>query len=341
MARSKRRSSAYNYPGLFDKLYSEPVDKEANIGNDIVAEGGTDDIIEEDGETELIKSVPESSNTILKYISFGSGSSGNCSYLGNDRYGILIDAGIDPKKVESDMERHGLDMYKVIGIVITHDHHDHVSHVYGFLKKYRHMAVFCTPRMLNGMLRRHGISSRIKDYHRPIYKEIPFNIKDFSLTAFEVNHDGSDNVGYYIQFQHHSFVVATDLGIIGERALFYMQQATAMMLESDYDLQMLVNGHYPEHLKARIRSERGHLSNKQVAEFLQQYWEAKLTHIFLCHLSKDNNSPQKALQSAAQALIAAGAGSVGNGSNDISNREAPVQLVALPRFDASPLFYIR
>lgn len=340
MARSRRRYDILSQPGLFDGLDKETTEESRRWETgDITLRGG-----EEHDESIVAEPLPpltDSRREALRYISFGSGSSGNCAFLGNERYGFLIDAGVDGKKVEEDLRRQGIDMFKVVGIILTHDHHDHASHVYSILRNNRHMALYCTPKILNGLLRRHGISRRVKDYHHPIYKEIPFRIKDFELTAFEVSHDGSDNMGFHIQHVDHHFVVATDMGFIGERALYYMQQATALMIESDYDYRMLRTGRYPEYLKARIESTHGHLENSQVAEYLRANWNDRLRNIFLCHLSQDNNTPAKAVMSARDALLEAGASKVGDASEDLSNRDAPVQVVALPRFDASPLFLIR
>lgn len=146
------------------------------------------------GGYSLIDVLPEVKK--LSFISFGSGSSGNCSYVGDGNTGLLIDAGVDFNTVVAELGRNGIPMNRVKGILLTHDHSDHVRFVYSFVRKYRHMAVYCTPRVLNGMLRRHSISNRIKDYHHPIYKEHPFKVGSFEVVAFEVMHDGTDNAGF-------------------------------------------------------------------------------------------------------------------------------------------------
>lgn len=346
MARTKKRSDIYNQPGLFDAIYQENAALNAGLSRREMYDRSAKD--KEDTPEETIDPFPQDflvtdnpdRQPPLRYISFGSGSSGNSAYLGTDKFGILIDAGVDGKTVEKTLRSQGIDMFKVVGIILTHDHHDHSGYIYNILRYHRHITLYCTPKAMAG-LQRHGISRRVRDHHHPIYKEIPFNIKDFRITAFDVSHDGTDNAGYMIETGKHRFVVATDMGFIGERAFEYMKQATALMMESDYDTDMLRTGRYPEYLKARILSNRGHLSNKQVADFLLTNWTPTLRHIFLCHLSRDNNSPAKALQEAREALLQAGAPKVGNGSEDIENRDAPVQLYALPRFDASPMFFIR
>ena len=149
-------------------------------------------------------------------------------------------------------------------------------------------------------------------------------------------HDGTDNAGFMISYGSHNLVVATDLGCISERADFYMRQANYLMIEANYDDDMLSAGSYPEYLKGRIRSVTGHLDNKVTAEYLARIYTPRLRTIFLCHLSKDNNNPEIALRTVEEALTGAGA-IVGDGSNTPYARLATVQLMALPRFESTPL----
>lgn len=276
----------------------------------------------------------------LDFISFGSGSSGNCSYIGAGKGGILIDAGVKDTYVEETLKQHGISMRDVGGILLTHDHSDHVRYVYTLLRANKHMRLFCTNRVLTGILRRHSISKRIKEYHTPIFKEIPFRIFDFEITAFEVPHDGSDNMGFSVEFDGRHFVLATDLGAVTERARHYMSQANYLMIEANYDLQMLRTGRYPEYLKARIQTASGHLDNTDTAAFLKEIVNPALEYIFLCHLSQDNNTPEKALAAVHAALTEAGV-SIGDADGSAESRECDVQLMALPRFEATRRFVFR
>lgn len=276
----------------------------------------------------------------LDFISFGSGSSGNCSYIGSGKGGILIDAGVKDTYVEETLTQHGISMRDVGGILLTHDHSDHVRYVYTLLRANKHMRLFCTNRVLTGILRRHSISKRIKEYHTPIFKEIPFRIFDFEITAFEVPHDGSDNMGFSVEFDGRHFVLATDLGAVTERARHYMSQANYLMIEANYDLQMLRTGRYPEYLKARIQTASGHLDNTDTAAFLKEIINPALEYIFLCHLSQDNNTPEKALAAVRAALTEAGV-SIGDADGSAESRGRDVQLMALPRFEATRRFVFR
>ncbi|MDE5674870.1 MAG: MBL fold metallo-hydrolase [Muribaculaceae bacterium] len=273
----------------------------------------------------------------LYYFSMGSGSSGNCCYIGTGKGGVIIDAGVKADSIESMLKANGIDISKVYGVLLTHDHSDHVKYVYTLVRAHKHMRVFCTNRVLNGIMRRHSISKRLKEYHTPIFKEIPFTIGELDITAFEVPHDGSDNMGFSISYDNRRFVLATDLGAVKERARYYMSRANYLVIEANYDLQMLKMGRYPEYLKARIQTEDGHLDNMQTAAFVKEIINPDLSHIFLCHLSQDNNTPEKALEAVRGALEEMGK-KVGGACNTIEDRSADVQLMALPRFETTPLF---
>ena len=273
------------------------------------------------------------------FMSFGSGSSGNCSYLGTFDNGILIDAGVDVDSVFTNLKLNGIFPHAVKGIILTHDHQDHVRYIYSYLRNYKHLRVYCTPKLLIGLLRRHNISSRIRDYHEPIYKEIPFRLAAMNITAFETSHDGTDNMGFSIDMGGVNFVVATDMGVITPRAEYYMAQAHHLMIECNYDSKMLDEGSYPEYLKSRVRGERGHLDNAIAAQFVASHYHEQLRNVFLCHLSNDNNRPEIACHVMTQALQDCGI-TVGDGSNTPEQRNRDLQVYALPRFMSSPLFVL-
>ncbi len=273
----------------------------------------------------------------LRFMSFGSGSSGNCSYIGTAENGILIDAGIDNNKVVKDLERNGIDIATIHGILLTHDHADHVKFAYSILRRNPHMRLFTTLKTLEGLLRRHNISRRIKDYHTPIYKEHEYSFGDIIVTPFETSHDGTDNCGYFIRLGNNSFVVATDMGVITERADHYLRRARSIMIESNYDEHMLTTGRYTEHLKARIRSAIGHMDNSVTAKYLTDIFKPTLKHIFLCHLSEDNNTPETALATVINALRTI---SVTPAPSSADIPEGTVYLMALPRHDTTDLFVL-
>ena len=276
----------------------------------------------------------------LFYISFGSGSSGNCCYLGTRNAGILIDAGILTETVVDTLKENGIKMENIVGICLTHDHGDHVKYAYNIVRKHKHMKVYCTNRVVNGMLRKHNISKRIKDYHSPIFKEIPFKLGDFEITAFDVPHDGDDNMGFFVRHGDKNFVVATDLGAISERARHYISQAHYLMIEANYDKEMLIKGTYPDYLKRRIQTDRGHMDNVATAAFLSEIYTPQLKYIFLCHLSNDNNTPEIALNPISKALKDKGL-TIVTAQETIEDRKADVQLMALPRLEPTRWFVFK
>ena len=291
----------------------------------------------------------------LCFISFSSGSSGNCAYLGTPRGGILIDAGIrEPVKYHRkkknperqdvptldqifvELERNGVSRDMVKGILLTHAHQDHMRCLYPAVSACR-CSVFCTMGVMSQMLQRCRISSRIQDHHVPIFKEIPFRVLDMEITAFETMHDVK-SVGFSIEYEGERFVVATDMGIITERAAYYMSRANFLMIECNYDRNMLVNGSYPQMLKDRVMGEKGHLDNAVAAQFVADNYHDGLSYVFMCHLSKDNNTEEIAVSTMRQALEAKGL-SVGDGSNAASQSSCDIQICALPRYTSS-CFYI-
>ncbi|MDO4162867.1 MAG: MBL fold metallo-hydrolase [Bacteroides sp.] len=229
----------------------------------------------------------------VKFISLASGSSGNCYYLGTETYGILIDAGIAARTIKKGLKEVGIGMEMIRAVFVTHDHADHIKAVGGLGEKL-HIPIYTTARIHEGINKSYCVTEKLHSSVRFLEKQQPMWLEDFHIESFEVPHDGSDNVGYCIEIDGKTFSFLTDLGEITPTAAEYIRKANYLILEANYDVEMLRMGTYPMHLKERIASPTGHMSNDATADFLAENITEDLKYIWLCHLSKDNNHPELA-----------------------------------------------
>ncbi|MDR1555908.1 MAG: MBL fold metallo-hydrolase [Tannerellaceae bacterium] len=241
----------------------------------------------------------------LYFLSLASGSSGNCYYLGTPEYGMLIDAGIGIRTIKKVLRDNIIEFSKIIAVLVTHDHADHIKTV-GCLGEKYNIPVYTTQAVHNGIDNSRYVEEMLGASRRIIEKEKTFLIRDFRITAFEVPHDSTDNVGYFVEFGNHTFTFATDVGHITETVSAYMSKANHLVIEANYDEEMLKFGSYPHFLKERVSSPTGHLSNREAAEFLATHYHSGLKNIWLCHLSRDNNHPELAYKTVDIRLFSEG-----------------------------------
>ncbi len=241
-----------------------------------------------------------------KLLSLSSGSNGNCYYLGTSEKGILIDAGIGVRTIKKHLREYGIALETIMGVLITHDHSDHVKSVSALGSK-MNIPVYATEAVHNGIDRNRFCIERLNGGSRRIIcKRVPFKVFDFEVTAFEVPHDSIENVGYQIKVEDQTIVIATDIGRITDEIACFARTANHLIFESNYDEFMLHNGHYPDILKRRIISGNGHLSNDIAGEFLADIFDSHLNEIWLCHLSNDNNRPEIAYNTVQNKLAQKG-----------------------------------
>ena len=258
---------------------------------------------------------------MLRFFSLSSGSCGNCYYLGTEDTGILIDAGVSLRSVSKVFKANDVDMDSVCGILVTHTHLDHVRSLGSFCKKL-HKPVYTTSTIAGALSRHRAIgdtSGLCRDITLPETASMLTGIK---VRTFEVPHDAVQTVGYSIEMSGHRFVIMTDMGRMTDEAMSYAAEADTLVIESNYDIDMLIRGRYTPDLKARVMSDRGHLSNDDCAGALRRIWHPGLKGVFLCHLSQDNNTPGLAYRTSYYALKSIG----------LSVPE-DLQLVCLPRSD--------
>lgn len=238
----------------------------------------------------------------VKFMSLGSGSSGNCYYLGTDKCSILIDAGVGIRSIKKTFKEYSLNMENLRAVFVTHDHADHIKAV-GHLGEKHNIPVYSTQEIHEGISRSYCMTEKLSSEHKKfIRKGEAIQLKDFRITCFEVPHDGTDNVGYCIDCDGKSFVFLTDIGHITETAAQYIHQANYLIMEANYDEAMLQMGPYPQYLKVRIAGPNGHMSNREISDFLANHFPPQLKYLWLCHLSKDNNHPELAYKTMELAL---------------------------------------
>lgn len=231
---------------------------------------------------------------MIKFISFGSGSCGNCYYIANETTALLIDAGISIRKIKRYLKDYGIKQTDIKAILITHDHADHIKAA-GHISKDLSIPVYATSAIHAGMRRNYNAFKKVDISNEfTINKNIEFRIGDFHITAFDIPHDSTENVGYCIKSGETVFTLMTDIGRPTEDMKNFMQNSNNIVIEANYDEIMLHCGNYPAHLKSRITSGTGHLSNKQTASFLAENFHEKIENIWLCHLSEENNHPELA-----------------------------------------------
>lgn len=236
----------------------------------------------------------------LYFLSLGSGSSGNCYYIGTNDYGFLIDAGISSVRTRKYLKKYNISLEQIQGIFITHDHTDHAKYA-GILNTKYGIPIFTTKRIFYGMQRNRNLKNP-PTFCNFIHKNETIQLRDFSILPFPVSHDASECMGFTFSFHNKNFTIATDLGFINDFAAQQISLSDYLVIEANYDEQMLENGPYPEPLKNRVKGTHGHLSNHTTATFLAENWNGKLKYIFLCHLSAENNNPRLAYQTVFNKL---------------------------------------
>jgi phosphoribosyl 1,2-cyclic phosphodiesterase len=241
----------------------------------------------------------------LQFCTLFSGSSGNVVYLASQRGGLLIDCGMSARQTLEAMTRSGLDPSSVHGILITHEHSDHVRGV-GVVSRKLGVPVYATQGTWEGMAAAVG---ELPAHNRVVIgAEGSFFLDDMEIVPFSIPHDANDPVGYRIFTGRHSVAVATDLGYFSQTVADAVAGAEIVLLESNHDPELLKkNPHYPASLKARILGRKGHLSNDAGAQAAVRLAQCGTKHLLLGHLSRENNTPDMAYRTTHTALTEAGA----------------------------------
>lgn len=231
----------------------------------------------------------------MKLCSIASGSSGNCIYIGNNNTNLLIDAGISGKRIEKGLESIDVDPSTLDGILITHEHSDHVSGIGVMARRYG-IPLYATAETINAILRIKSIGKIPEQLFQYVEPDTSFEINDMLVNPFSISHDACNPVCYTFKSDGHKIGIATDLGKYDDYIISNLLGSDVLLLEANHDINMLEVGSYPYHLKRRILGDRGHLSNDNSGRLLCQLFNEKLKCIFLGHLSKENNYPELAYE---------------------------------------------
>lgn len=239
---------------------------------------------------------------MLKFISFGSGSSGNCYFLYTETDGLLIDVGVGIRTLKKHFKDYGLSLSQVHRVLITHDHADHIKSVGSISYDYQ-LPVYATAMVHKGIDRNYCVQRKVGAELRHLLEPgATIQMGDFTVTSFSVPHDSSDNVGFFIEADGVAFCIITDAGCVTDDMARYIGRAQYLVIEANHDVEMLNHGPYPQHLKVRIQSKTGHLSNNDCGEAIAQNMGEQLRHVWLCHLSEENNHPELARKTVEAVL---------------------------------------
>lgn len=228
-----------------------------------------------------------------------SGSSGNSYYVGSRSAGVLIDAGRSARQLEGMLRLCGIDPLAIQGILVTHEHSDHVAGLRVFSKKYG-LPIFASQGTLE------ALENSLGEAETHVVQK-GLQLAGMTIDPFHVSHDCAEPMGYRIRTEDDRiFTLSTDLGFLSEEVKEALRGTDFAVIESNHDVEMLRNGGYPVYLKERILSNRGHLSNAVCAEFLPELIRCGARRFLLAHLSRENNTPSLALETSLGSLIRAG-----------------------------------
>ncbi|MCD6271441.1 MAG: MBL fold metallo-hydrolase [Deltaproteobacteria bacterium] len=225
-----------------------------------------------------------------------SGSKGNSTYVSDGSTSILVDAGLSGIEIERRLQSKEIDPNHIDAVLVSHEHTDHIGGV-GVLSRRFNLPVFISRKTETAAISRIGTIAQ-KEYFE---QGSQFTIKTLTIHPFSTSHDAVDSSGFTLSSNGTKIGIATDLGIATRMVKEHLKGCSLIILEANHDTDMLVNGPYPWHLKQRIKSRTGHLSNSEAKNLLKDIICNDLRYVILAHLSETNNHPEKALNIVSEA----------------------------------------
>ncbi len=237
----------------------------------------------------------------MKMMTIASGSSGNCTYIGSESTGILVDAGISKKKITEALRDVDRSFTDISGIVITHEHIDHIRGL-GVISRAYGIPMYATAATIEEITYTTSLGTLDYSLFHPIQPEEPFSIGDIEIQAHSTWHDAADPVCYSLMCNGKKISVATDMGGFDQYMVQALSDSDALLVEANHDIRMLQAGPYPYSTKQRILSSYGHLCNEAGGKLIRSILNDHIKTIFLGHLSKENNLPELAYAAVAAEL---------------------------------------
>ena len=263
---------------------------------------------------------------MLNFCSLYSGSSGNSLFVETENTRILIDAGMSCKKIEEALHSIGVDPSSINAILVTHEHSDHVKGISTISKKFD-IPVFATKETFDAMpTQTEKLSEKNINFFKPSEK---FSIDDLEILPFSIPHDAANPCGFnIIKDKKHQISIATDIGHMTKSIINHLEGSEFILLESNYDTEVLKCCSYPFKLKTRIAGDTGHLSNTMAGKTISYLSKnSNLNTAMLGHLSKESNFPELAYQTVIDELIASS--NADNIHLSVANRDCPSKLITL------------
>lgn len=231
----------------------------------------------------------------MKLCSIASGSSGNCIYVGSDATHLLVDVGISGKRTECGLNSIGVTARDLDGILITHEHADHISGLGVMARKYG-IPIYATGGTISAIKESKSVGEIDSSLFVKVKEDVKLVIKDLTINPMKISHDAAQPVAYRIAHGKKKVGICTDLGVYNDYTIECLKGMDALFLEANHDVNMLQVGPYPYYLKQRILGDKGHLSNENSGRLLSRIIHDKLQTIVLGHLSHENNLPQLAYE---------------------------------------------
>lgn len=263
----------------------------------------------------------------MKLCTIASGSSGNCVYVASDQTKLLVDVGISTKRIEEGLSSIDIKADSLQGILITHEHTDHISGLRVLSKRYN-IPIYATYETVQAILRKKSMDEIPGELFHYIKPDEEFKINDISIEPFATSHDASNPVGYTLQANDKKLGIATDLGTYDDYIVSKLKDSDLLMIEANHDVNMLMVGNYPYFLKQRITGDKGHLSNEATASLLLKLLNDKLKNIILAHLSRENNYEELAYETVSCELNTFGY-DLNSLDLSVARRDAPSDMVLI------------